>query len=262
MLYRINFKELSEYFNRTIEDLKQETYASLEKLEEQMIKEKAEDQAKRNAVDTEFIRLTKKYFAMWHLLTSFRTESEVIVAVSKHMCDSDLVSEYPVREGYKCWLEDAEFVRTSWESLPRYTKSGEQLMECERAKCDVYRAANRYQHLRHGKVVLELSANTFPELKEFGYQAYGLQCQPEESYEIYPKNNIYTPFQALLKGDIKAIWKRNLDYAFSYNSGVYTVSKTEERLNSEEAKHYFDVIASLDRAKLSAFKKTAEKETA
>lgn len=99
MLYSIRFKELSEYFHRTIDELKQAKYTSLEKLEEKMIKEKPEDESKRNAADVEFIRLTKKYFAMWHILTSFWTETEIIATVSKHMSIRDLVSEYPVREG-------------------------------------------------------------------------------------------------------------------------------------------------------------------
>lgn len=258
----INFKALSEYFERTVADLKQETYASLEALEAQMRREKAEDEARRNAVDAEYIRLLKKYFTMWHLLTSYWTEAEVIAAASKHMSVRDLVSEVPVRQGRKYWDSNAEYIRTSWESIPRYTRSGEELMERERVMCDVYRVKNQYQRLRHGKIVLELLYSTFPELMEFGFKAYGLEYGPEEEYEIYPKNHIYTPFQALLTGDIEAIKKRNLDYGRSYNSGEFMFSKVKERLDSKEVEHYFKVIQELDRAKLSSMKENAEKETA
>lgn len=109
---------------------------------------------------------------------------------------------------------------------------------------------------------MELLYSTYPELKEFGFRANGVSYRTEESYEIYPKNHIYTPFQELLKGDIKSIWKRNFNYASSYNSGEYTVSKVVERLDSKEAKHYFEVISSLDLTKLTALKKYTERETA
>lgn len=66
---------------------------------------------------------------------------------------------------------------------------------------------------------------------------------------IYPANKIYTPFAALMDGDIEAIKERNHSYAKSYNHGEYTILATEERLGSEEAKHYFDVIAGLQRYK-------------
>ena len=60
----INFDALSEHFGRTVADLKQERYATLEALEAQMRREKAEDEARRNATDAEYIRLLKKYFSM------------------------------------------------------------------------------------------------------------------------------------------------------------------------------------------------------
>ena len=52
-----------------------------------------------------------------------------------------------------------------------------------------------------------------------------------------------------MDGDIEAIKERNHSYAKSYNHGEYTILATEERLGSEEAKHYFDVIAGLQRYK-------------
>ena len=174
----------------------------------------------------------------------------------------ELVSEVPVRQGHKYWDNNAEYLRTSWESLPRYTKSGEELMERERAMCDVYRVKNQYQRLQHGKIVLELLYSTFPELMQFGFEAYGMDYEPEEKYEIYPKNHIYTPFQALLSGDIETIKKRNLTYGTSRNFGEYTVSKVKERLSGEETGHYFEVIQGLDRTKLRGLKENDEKETA
>ena len=258
----INFKALSEYFERTVADLKQETYASLEALEAQMRREKAEDEARRNVVGAEYIRLLKKYFTMWHLLTSYWTEAEVIAAASKHMSVRELVSEVPVRQGHKYWDDNAEYIRTSWYSLPRSTKGEGEHMESERVMCDIYRVKNQYQRLQHGKIVLELLYSTFPELMQFGFEAYGMDYEPEEKYEIYPKNHIYTPFQALLSGDIETIKKRNLTYGTSRNFGEYTVSKVKERLSGEEAGHYFEVIQGLDRTKLRGLKENDEKETA
>ena len=97
---------------------------------------------------------------------------------------------------------------------------------------------------------------------QFGFESYGMDHGPEEKYEIYPKNHIYTPFQALLSGDIETIKKRNLTYGTSRNFGEYTVSKVKERLSGEETGHYFEVIQGLDRTKLRGLKENDEKETA
>lgn len=151
---------------------------------------------------------------------------------------------------------DAEYLRTSMEIIPRYSKvEHAQLMEGERCMCDVYRVKNSYQHTRHGNVVLDLLYGTFPELREFKFDAYGLDYQSEKDYEIYPANHIYTPLEAMLTGDVEAIKTRNNRYAAAYNHGAYTVSATEERLSSKEAEHYFDVIRNLDRTKLANLQK-------
>ena len=68
----------------------------------------------------------------------------------------------------------------------------------------------------------------------------------ECSYEIYPHTvNCYTPFEALLAGDITAIIERNKNYCKSYNCGEYTLDKWNERVKSPEMQHYFDVIKSI-----------------
>ena len=261
----IDFEALSHHFGRDISDLKQESYAFLEQMEDRMWKEKAEQEAKRRGGDDEYIRLLKKYFTMWNLLTRYWTEGEVVAASARHMGVRDLTEEHRVKKtanGSAYRGADAEYLRTSMESIPRYSKvEHAQLMEGERCMCDVYRVKNSYQHTRHGNVVLDLLYGTFPELREFQFDAYGLNYESEKDYEIYPANHIYTPLEAMLTGDIEAIKKRNNSYAAAYNHGAYTVSAVNERLNSKEAEHYFDVIRNLDRTKLANLQKVPFRTT-
>lgn len=260
----IDFEALSHHFGRDISDLKQESYASLEQMQDRMWKEKAEQKTRQRESDKEYIRLLKKYFTMWNMLTRYWTEGEVIAASARHMGVRDLTEEHPIKQtlgksaaGTSVYLgEDAEYLRTSMESLPRYSKvEHKRLMEGERCMCDVYRVKNSYQHTRHGNVVLDLLYGTFPELREFKFDAYGLNYESEKDYEIYPANHIYTPLEAMLTGDIEAIKKRNNSYAAAYNYDKYTVSAVKERLSSKEAEHYFDVIRNLDRTKLENLQK-------
>ena len=83
------------------------------------------------------------------------------------------------------------------------------------------------------------------DVKSFIYKIeYGVEPY-ECSYEIYPHTvNCYTPFEALLAGDITAIIERNENYCKSYNCGEYTLDKWNERVKSPEMQHYFDVIKS------------------
>lgn len=82
-----------------------------------------------------------------------------------------------------------------------------------------------------------------------------MDYQSEKDYEIYPANHIYTPLEAMFTGDIEAIKTRNNRYAAAYNHGAYTVSAVNERLNSKEAEHYFNIIRNLDRTKLANLQK-------
>lgn len=243
----IPFDDLSEYFGRSIDDLKAETYLCLEELTEQMRREKAEDGRKRNAEDQEFHRIVKKYFTMWDFLRKWWSEEDIIMAVSRQAGVANLVEEKEIRQGTHCPYGKAEYITTRMGFLPQYSRDGEELSEREYTKCDIYRIQNQYQTAVHGKIVLDLLYSMYPELKEFGFEAFGSYSFEQDSYEIYPKNKIYTPFTALMEGDIEAIKERNRSYARSFNHGEYSILAVAERLGSEEAKHYFDVIAGLQR---------------
>lgn len=246
-----DLQQLADYLHKTEIEIKDYSYTQLENLKKQMLAEKAKDAAANREISPEFTRLVKKYFTLWNLLTCYWTEDEVLKAVARHMNERDLTSEVAVRKGNKCWQNDAEYVCTKQAFIPRFSKEGEQLMQSEYCTCDIYRVKNPYQHLHQAKVVEKLLYDTFPELKEFQFSIYGCQYNDRNAfYEIYPKNNIYTPFRALLEGNIDAIKNRNREYAKAYNHGVYTVQETEKRLKSEAAAHYFDVIRNMDRRKL------------
>lgn len=243
----IPFDDLSNYSGRSIDDLKAETYLRLEALTEQMKQEKANDRKNRNAKDEEFQRIVKKYFTMWDFLRKWWSEEKIILAVSRQAEVTDLVSELEIRQNAPCPYPKGEYITTRMGYLPRYTKNGEELASRERTRCDVYRIPNQYQASAHGRIILDLLYGRYPELKEFDFEAYGWYGYERDGYEIYPANKIYTPFAALMDGDIEAIKERNRSYARSYNHGEYTILSVAERLGSEEAEHYFDVIAGLHR---------------
>lgn len=117
----IDFEALSHHFGRDISDLKQESYASLEQMEDRMWKEKAEQEAKRRGNDDEYIRLLKKYFTMWNLLTRYWTEGEVIAASARHMGVQDLTEEHRVKKTANGSAYRGRMQNTSarpWKSFP------------------------------------------------------------------------------------------------------------------------------------------------
>ena len=119
------------------------------------------------------------------------------------------------------------------------------MLHPKRCKCHNFYKSSKYQSTKHGNIILELLYAKYPELKEFQFAAYGVEPY-ECSYEIYPHTvNCYTPFEALLAGDITAIIERNENYCKSYNCGEYTLDKWNERVKSPEMQHYFDVIKSI-----------------
>lgn len=250
MYGHIPFDELTKHFGIETDALKQKTYAELERLTDVMKHERATDESKRNAGDAEYRRILKKYLRGYELLNRWWTEDEIVEAASRHATVRDIVSEVPLRKGCKHWDQNAEYLGDKWDTLPRYTKSGEQLMNGERTICSVYRVANQYQGLCHGDIVLDLLYGTYPQLARFQFSAYSIDhARDVESYEIYPRNGVYTPLKAIMERDIDAIIARNVDYAKTYNAGEYTTGKMSEKLQSEEIQDFFDVIRNLPKRK-------------
>lgn len=248
-------EEMAAYKNMAPEDLMQKSIAEILQLNADIKKEKAHNEALRNAADEEYIRLVKKYFTPFAMLAKYFSEEDIIIACSNHLTVRDLTDEYPIpkdRYGlnilpkdYKPCGKNTEYIGEKRVSVPRYAKNpaGEQLLIGEEKMCYVYRITAHYQGLRHGNVILELLYKKYPELEQFGFAAYGYNEYDNFAYEIYPKNHIYTPFEALLTGDIDAIRKRNMEYAKSYHAGIYTPDNMKKMLESDEIKNFFDVIA-------------------
>lgn len=255
MLYSLPLEELSVFTGKGIEVLKGCTYAELETMIDSMKRQKAENESARNAKDQEFARLVKKYFTPYEFLRTWFREEDILLSCSRHMTERDLVQENAVRltnDGAIRYYErpesEAEFIRESVECVPTYDKQGRQYMISDRVKCRVYRVKNQYQGTRHGDVILDLLYGKYPELAQFGFSAYEYnEYRGSLSYEIYPKNHIYTPFRALMEGDAEAIKKRNTEYAKSYNCGFYTPENMKKVLESEEGQNFFEVIAELKR---------------
>lgn len=248
-------EEMAAYKNMTPEDLMQKSIAEILQLNADIKEEKAHNEALRNAADEEYIRLVKKYFTPFAMLAKYFKEEDIIIACSNHLAIHKLTDEYPVPKDryrsdvlpkdYKPYGNNTEYIGEKRVFVPRYAKNpaGEQLLIGEEKMCYVYRITAKYQGLRHGDVILELLYKKHPELKQFGFEAYEYRDYEKCAYEIYPKNHIYTPLEALLTGDIDAIRKRNIEYAKSYNAGTYTPDNMQKILESDEIKNFFDVIA-------------------
>lgn len=242
-MHYIKLEELSEHFGIDIQTLKQKTYAELENLEKEMNHAKFMDQVARNAADQEYERLVLKYFYPVKLLENWFTKQEIVRACADMgITERDICGETFVEPGKKCHYADAEFLRTSMEQVPQYDRHGRELMERAYKKMDVYRIAYQYQGCSHGKVILELLYDRYPELKEFGFSAYKMD---HISYEIYPKNGIYTNFTALMTGNVDAILHRNRTYCRWYNSGRYSPMECERAFQTEDASKMFDLISSI-----------------
>lgn len=239
--YHLDLDRLAEFSGRTVDDLKTESYASLEAMSNSMEHEKFVNQNKKNAEDAEYERLVLKFFEPLDLLRHWFDDREIVLSCARTgVRDSQICQEVNVEPGGRCWYSNAEYVRTSVESVRQFDKKGRELMESARMKRDVYHVAGQYQGLCHGQVILDLLYGRYPELARFGFQAYGMGGDLD--YEIYPKNNIYTSLAALMSGDVDWILHRNREYCKWYNNGRYSEAECEKAFHTEEAKAMFDMI--------------------
>lgn len=239
--YNLNLDELSEYTDTSIEELKTKSYTDLEKMINNMTKEKFIEQNNKNAKDAEYERLVLKYFLPLPLLRHWFDDREIIFACAHTgITEHDLCQELCVNLGSKCYYSNSEYLRTSWEYVPQYDNCGRVLLKRKREKRDVYRITSHYQHCSHGQVIRHLLYERYPELSKFGFETYGMHS--EENYEIYPKNGIYIPFAALMSGDIDFIIHRNREYCKSYNNGRYSPEECEKAFRTKEVLEMFDLI--------------------
>ena len=197
----------------------------------------------------------QKWYKNFNWLTKFFPEDNVYQAIfdahfSMHndMLTDTLTQLINIDEG-KCLYYDRnpetfEYVGTGWYYIPEYDRNGREYSDRKRAKCRQYRTYARHQGIKDGNIVLQLLYGMRPKLKQFDFAAYAIDdyTTNKDRYEIYPKNQIYTPFIALMNRDIDAICTRNMAYAKSYNFGAFTVEEVKKRLKSDEAQHYFDII--------------------
>lgn len=196
----------------------------------------------------------QKWYAHFDYLTNFFPEEKIYEAIVNHHFkreDGQLIdislTEYLFVKYQNGMRYDRssqfEYIKDEYHNMHKKDKWGNEYMETENILCRKYRKRHSYQRLQNGDIILELLYGLRPELKEFQYSAYSISnIHNVNNYEIYPKNNIYTPFTALMNRDIEAIRERNMKYARIYNHGNFTPECVAKRLESKEAQHYFDVI--------------------
>lgn len=239
--YHLNLDELSEYTGKTVDALKGESYQTLEKMIEDMKAAKFIDQNNKNATDDEFERLVLKYFQPLPLLRHWFDDKEIVLACAMTgVTEGRLCDKINVKPGLTCHHPNAEYIRTSVESVAQYDRYGRELIERKYEKRDVYRIASQYQGLCHGNVILHLLYERYPELEKFKFSAYSMSYGSE--YEIYSGNNIYVPFAALMDGNIDAILFRNREYCKWYNNGRYSPAECEKAFHTDISHELFDII--------------------
>ena len=245
--YTLELDSLSEYTNISVDDLMNKTYNELVEMIHKMNEEKANNEIKRNAEDTEYRRIVLKFLEPLEFLKQWWSENEIIEACTQtHTNIRDLCSEECVKPGNKCHRTPNEFLRTSVESVPEYDGHGREYADRARETRDVYRVINHYQSNSTGKIIKYLLLKKYPVLTKYNFSCYGFRSY-DRTYEIYPdKLHVYTPFEALMSKNIDAIIQRNADYCKSYNHGAYTIEEWEKRLASTEVQEYLSTIKNLN----------------
>lgn len=238
--YSLDLDGLSKYTGTPIEVLKKEPYIDLENLIKAMNENKFINQCNQTAADAEFGRLVCKYFQPFGFLRHWFDEKEIILACANSGLQVyDLCMEEYVEPGRKHWNKNAEYLRTSVESMPQYDAKGREFMERSQKRMDVYRVANKYQSTKQGEVIKLLVYGRYPELEKFGFKFYGMDCS---NYEIYPENNIYVDFVAMMSGNVDAILFRNEEYCKWYNKDRYSPEGHKKAISTWEAREMFDLI--------------------
>lgn len=241
MVSWIDFDKLSETYGMSVEELKQKTYSQLEQMESDL----QNKEILGNLKDTNFRDAVKKFLTCFDYLRQWFSEDEICDAACRNAGMDDLVEEKNFPVGLKCPYSRAEFLGTKEALVREYDKKGREYLYGTRKLRDVYLVPNDAQgSLCHGKIILDLLYGRYPQLVEFKFKAYSIGFR-ESEYEIYPANNIYTPFKALMEKDIEAIRKRNIEYAKFYNYDVFTIENVQKRLESNEAKKFFAVIQAM-----------------
>lgn len=246
-IYNLNLDEVSCFTGLSIEQLKTKSYAELEQLEIDAKTAKEKISGERNFASSEYWDVIQHYFTPFQFLERWWTKEEIVHACAKTgVKRCDLTSEKTVPHNSNAPYSNpaALFLRTAYEYIPQYTKSGEELMARKNILCDVYEVKHEYESLVHGKVIKYLLEGKFPGLKAYDFSCYSYHDY--KRYEIYPRKiikNYYVPFAAMLEGDVDTIIERNTNYCKSYNHGDYTPEKNTDRLNSQEVRKFLEWIS-------------------
>lgn len=253
--------KLSSYYNIPVSQLKQKTYQELEDMNTNMQKEQTVQNYQVTECPKAKEQMILRHCYILPLLLRYWDYDKVIKAIHVTMSDRDIIKEEPVRPENtgqcRYMAERYPYLGKKQVTLPRYTKSGERLMEDELKTCHIFETPNSYQHLRHAPAIHLLLQDTYPELYQFQIDIYGLYWISDElkkrkeefdKYQIYIKENDHTwyaPLDKLVKRDAKGIYQTTWDYAKSYNSGYYQTKNIEDAAKTDGTKHLFDVIRNL-----------------
>lgn len=253
--------KLSTYYNISVSKLKQKTYQELENLEKRMREEQTVENYKTISCPASKEQIILRHCYILPLLLRYWDYEKVIKAIHITMSDRDIITEEPVRPTNtgQChyMAKRYPYLGKKQAILPRYTKSGERLMEGEVKTCHIFETPNSYQHLHHAAAIHLLLQDTYPELYQFQIDIYGLywisadlkkRTEEFDKYQIYIKENNhmwYVPLDKLVKRDTDGIYQTTWNYAKSYNHGYYQPKNIEDAAKTDGTKHLFDIIQNL-----------------
>lgn len=250
--YHLDLDALADYTKIPVEKLKDKKYTELEYMIQEMNHAKFVKECNKNAQDEEYTRLVNKFFTPMSYLTHWFDKKEIVqacadIGITKRSLCEEQFTKPGTGKGY--YEQYGEYLRTSMESVPQYDAHGRELMERKRERMDVYRMKNKYQGLCHGNVISHLLYKRYPELQQFDFQFYELYSY-ESDYKIYPSNGVYTPFAALMSGDVDWIIHRNREYCKLYNNGRYSQKECEKAFLTKDVKNMFYQICQIGRQEI------------
>lgn len=247
----LDINELSSYYHTPVDTLYEKSLKELMGMNFAMLEEKVKNRQNENAESAEYRRIVKKFLTPYPYLHQYFTEDEIVMACAVNITEDQIATLKPFKTAYVSERKEliypnhpeAEFVSEGTYSFRQFTKQGKELLHRKSEHGFLFRISNNFQTIRHGDIFRYLVYKKYPELKPYDIQFYSYtKWQP---YEVYTADHIMLPFEAMMTGNTDAIFKRNIDYAKSYNHGLFTTEQTMHRMTSENARNLFLIIKNI-----------------
>lgn len=253
-IIRFDLDTIAGYLGKNTEEVKEMPVKDVLQAQQDLDKQKIQDNIASLRRDENYPELIRKFFTPYEMLSGYFTEDEIVQACAEHnIKENDLCKEIKIplsesSEYYHSHPGQYSYKETDFRYISRYDRWGRELAEKKRAKCKIFLAKSDYQGHVHGDIIRSLLLSRFPELSAYNVDCYGMSFE-KDNYEVYISKkeaenpgSIYTPFDALMTGDVEAIRERNRSYCEMYHNGAYSLPEWEKR--KEEYADLFELVDS------------------